>query len=170
LPPPFTRQTFTEDLITTRTPAAHEAVKKEWLTLRKAGEFDPPSTGGTASKIIKDLADLDGFEEADGEFLAAELKGTIASEAELRQRLEPLADRPWDEESPVERSILLIGAWEITHQKDIPFRVTINEAIELGKRFSTQNSGAFINGILDKIKDRARPAAPARPGEAAAES
>jgi quinoprotein glucose dehydrogenase len=47
LPPPFTRQRFTEDLITTRTPAAHEAVKKEWLALRKAGEFDPPSTQGT---------------------------------------------------------------------------------------------------------------------------
>jgi quinoprotein glucose dehydrogenase len=47
LPPPFTRQKFTEDLITTRTPAAHDAVKKEWLKLRKAGEFDPPSTQGT---------------------------------------------------------------------------------------------------------------------------
>ena len=47
LPPPFTRQQFTEDLITTRTPAAHAAVRKEWLKLRKAGEFDPPSTEGT---------------------------------------------------------------------------------------------------------------------------
>lgn len=47
LPPPFTRQQFTEDLITTRTPAAHRAVREEWLTLRKAGEFDPPSTQGT---------------------------------------------------------------------------------------------------------------------------
>jgi quinoprotein glucose dehydrogenase len=47
LPPPFTRQVFTEDLITTRTPAAHEAVKKEWAKLRRSGEFDPPSTQGT---------------------------------------------------------------------------------------------------------------------------
>jgi quinoprotein glucose dehydrogenase len=47
LPPPFTRQKFTEDLITTRTPAAHEAVRKEWLALRKSGEYDPPSTQGT---------------------------------------------------------------------------------------------------------------------------
>ena len=47
LPPPFTRQQFTEDLITTRTPAAHQAVREEWQKLRKAGEFDPPSTQGT---------------------------------------------------------------------------------------------------------------------------
>ena len=47
LPPPYTRQQFTEDLITTRTPAAHQAVREEWLKLRKRGEFDPPSTQGT---------------------------------------------------------------------------------------------------------------------------
>ncbi len=47
LPPPFTRQRFTEDLITTRTPEAHEAVRERWLALRKAGEFDPPSLQGT---------------------------------------------------------------------------------------------------------------------------
>lgn len=47
LPPPFTRQRFTEDLITTRTPAAHDAVRRKWSSLRKAGEFDPPSLQGT---------------------------------------------------------------------------------------------------------------------------
>src|SRR6185436_15784042 len=47
LPPPFTRQKFTEDLITQRTPEAHRAVREEWLKLRKAGEFDPPSLQGT---------------------------------------------------------------------------------------------------------------------------
>jgi quinoprotein glucose dehydrogenase len=47
LPPPFTRQRFTEDLITTRTPEAHSAVRDEWLKLRRGGEFDPPSTQGT---------------------------------------------------------------------------------------------------------------------------
>jgi quinoprotein glucose dehydrogenase len=46
LPPPFTRQQFTEDLITKRTPAAEQAVREEWLTLRKRGEYDPPSTQG----------------------------------------------------------------------------------------------------------------------------
>jgi transcription antitermination factor NusB len=63
----------------------------------------------------------------------------------------------------IDRNVLRMAAFELFHCPDIPPKVAINEAIELGKRFSTQNSGAFINGILDKIKDRARRAAPARP-------
>lgn len=55
----------------------------------------------------------------------------------------------------IDRNVLRMAAYELRHCPDIPPKVAINEAIELGKRFSTQNSGAFINGILDKIKDRA---------------
>jgi N utilization substance protein B len=122
-------------------------------------------TGGTAAKILKDLAELEGFEAADGEFLASELKGTIAKSAELRERLEPLADRRWEEVSPVERSILLIGAWEIAHQRDIPFRVTINEAVELGKRFGGTDGHKYVNGILDKLAGELRPGETAQKGK-----
>src|SRR4029077_1729121 len=89
--------------------------------------------------------------EADREFLEAELKGTIAAEKDLRQHLEPLADRKWDEVSPIERGILLLGAWELLHQKEIPFRVTINEAIELGKRFGGTDGHKYVNGVLDRL-------------------
>ncbi|NUP94933.1 MAG: transcription antitermination factor NusB [Planctomycetaceae bacterium] len=54
----------------------------------------------------------------------------------------------------IDRNVLRLAAWELLHSKDVPPKVAINEAIELGKRYSTQNSGAFINGILDKIKSR----------------
>jgi len=64
----------------------------------------------------------------------------------------------------IDRNVLRIATFELLHCPDIPPKVAINEAIELGKRYSTQNSGAFINGVLDKIKDRARSA-----GSAAAE-
>ena len=56
----------------------------------------------------------------------------------------------------IDRNVLRMATYELYHCADIPPKVAINEAIELGKRYSTQNSGAFINGILDKIKDRAR--------------
>ena len=52
----------------------------------------------------------------------------------------------------IDRNVLRIATYELLHCRDIPPKVAINEAIELGKRYSTQNSGAFINGILDKIK------------------
>ena len=52
----------------------------------------------------------------------------------------------------IDRNVLRLAAFELIHCPDIPPKVAINEAIELGKRYSTANSGAFINGILDKIK------------------
>jgi transcription antitermination factor NusB len=61
----------------------------------------------------------------------------------------------------VDRNVLRLATYELLHCQDIPPKVAINEAIELGKRYSTQNSGAFINGILDKIMNRARTAVPA---------
>jgi N utilization substance protein B len=78
----------------------------------------------------------------------------------------------------IDRNVLRMATFELLHCRDIPPKVAINEAIEIGKRFSTQNSGAFINGILDKIKSRfadpkataEKTAEPASDGEATSPS
>ena len=114
-------------------------------------------SGGTTAQVLKNLSELDGFKKADREFLETELKGTIGKAAALREALEPLVDRKWDEVSPVERAILLIGAWELVHNPEIPYRVTINEAIELGKRFGGTDGHKYINGVLDKLAAAVRP-------------
>jgi N utilization substance protein B len=113
--------------------------------------------GGTATQVLKNLSELDGFDKADGAFLKSELKGTIDKAAQLREQLEPVADRKWGEISPIERSILLIGAWELMHCPEIPYRATINEAIELGKRFGGTEGHKYVNGILDKLAKSVRP-------------
>jgi len=113
-------------------------------------------TGNPAADVLRNLAELEGFREADRAFLEAELKGAIAEAHGLRQHLEPLADRKWDEVSPVERGILLLGAWELVHQKEIPYRVTINEAIELGKRFGGTDGHKYVNGVLDRLAANVR--------------
>ena len=113
-------------------------------------------TGNTPSDVLKNLSELEGFGEADREFLEAELKGVIAEAQGLREHLEPLADRKWDDVSPVERGILLLGAWELVHQKEIPYRVTINEAIELGKRFGGTDGHKYVNGVLDRLAANVR--------------
>ena len=70
----------------------------------------------------------------------------------------------------VDRNILRLGAYEICRSPDVPYAVAINEAVDLAKRFGSEESGAFINGILDKIseirekKTGARKARPAEPG------
>jgi len=125
--------------------------------LAMQGIFQWLFTGATAGTVLKNLSELEHFETADAEFLKMELKGTIGSADELRAHLEPLADRKWDEVSPVERAILLIGAWELIHNPAIPYKVTINEAIELGKRFGGTDGHKYVNGILDKLAAAVRP-------------
>ncbi len=123
-------------------------------------------TGATPAAILGNLAEMDGYKVADGEFLKAQLRGTIGEGEGLRALLEPLADRKWDEVSPVERAILLIGAWELVHNPEIPYKVTINEAIELGKRFGGTDGHKYINGILDKLAEAVRPDEVARKRQA----
>jgi len=110
-----------------------------------------------AAEVLKNLGELEHFEGADKVFLKAELEGAIAEFDLWRAQLEPLADRKWAEVSPIERAILLIGAWELNRCPDIPYRVTINEAIELAKRFGGTDGHKYVNGILDKLAARVRP-------------
>lgn len=64
----------------------------------------------------------------------------------------------------IDRNVLRIGAWELLYEPDVPPKVSINEGIELGKRFSTANTGAFVNGILDKVRQIAHDRAAAAEG------
>jgi N utilization substance protein B len=113
--------------------------------------------GGTAAQVLKNLSELEGFERADGEFLKAGLKGTIEDFEPLRAQLEPLADRRWAGMSPVERAILLLGAWELNHCPEVPYRVSINEAIELAKRYGGTDGHKYVNGVLDRLAAQVRP-------------
>jgi N utilization substance protein B len=114
-------------------------------------------TGHSATVVLRNLSELEDFERADRDFLAAELKGTIGEAEDLRLRIEPFADRKWEEVSPIEKAILLLGAWELVHNPEIPYRVTINEAIELGKRFGGTDGHKYVNGVLDKLAAAVRP-------------
>lgn len=111
----------------------------------------------TPAELLKNLSELEHFAGADQEFLGALLNGAMREHDALRARLEPLADRKWNDVSPVERSILLIGAWELVHTPETPYRVAINEGIELAKRFGGTDGHRWVNGILDKLAAQARP-------------
>jgi len=110
------------------------------------------------------LGDLTAFlqEQAEGgdaettRYARLLVEGTIDATPELDAEIQFVAQN-WqvDRMAVIDRNVLRMAAFEILHCDEIPPKVAINEGIELGKRFSTQNSGAFINGILDKIKNRA---------------
>jgi N utilization substance protein B len=88
------------------------------------------------------------------------VRGVLAREAELKGLIEPCLDRAFARLSPVERAILYIGAFELAAHPETPFKVVVNEAIELGKSFGGTGGYKFVNGVLERL------AAGLRPGEA----
>jgi N utilization substance protein B len=96
----------------------------------------------------------DGDEET-RRFAMRLIEGTLENRPEIDRTVQGVAQN-WNvaRMAVIDRNVLRLATYELLHCPDIPPKVAINEAIELGKRFSTQNSGAFINGILDKIMNR----------------
>lgn len=84
------------------------------------------------------------------------LRGVIAQNESLVAQLTPHLDRAVSELSPVEYSVLLLGAYELIHQPEVPYRVVINEAVELTKTFGGSDGHKFVNGVLDKLAAQVR--------------
>jgi transcription antitermination protein NusB len=104
-----------------------------------------------AGEIDAQLRDAQGFEKADKEHLDAILHGVIRDGAALSADLAPCLDRPIEQLSPVERAVLLVAAYEFKSHLDIPYRVVINEAVELAKTFGGADGYKYVNGVLDKL-------------------
>ncbi len=97
-----------------------------------------------------------GFDKADAGHFDILLHGVIKDVANLREGIVPLIDRTIDELSPIEHAVLLIGAYELTHHIEIPYRVVINEAVELTKSFGGSDGHKYVNGVLDKLATKLR--------------
>ncbi len=89
-------------------------------------------------------------------FLRELLDGVLKEAANLDLALTPHLDRPVAELSPIEHAILLIGAYELIHTLNVPYRVCINEAVELAKLYGGTDGHKFVNGVLDKLAQVAR--------------
>ena len=90
------------------------------------------------------------LKKADIEYFRDLLQGTAQQIAVLNEQLGPLLDRPVKELDPVERAVLHIGLYELLFKPELPWRVIINESVELAKMFGAEQSYKFINGVLDK--------------------
>jgi N utilization substance protein B len=114
--------------------------------------------GGDAGVIDAHIREQDGFEKSDHAHFDALLHGCIDASAALDAVLGRHADRRTAQLSPVEHAALLIGAYELMHCVDVPYRVAINEAVELAKTFGGTDGHKYVNGVLDKIAAELRPA------------
>lgn len=85
------------------------------------------------------------------------LRGVAVNATELDDAMRPFTERPYDDIDLVEKAILRVSAYELRFRLDVPYKVVINEAIELAKAFAADDSHKFVNGILDKAVKVLRP-------------
>ena len=107
--------------------------------------------------IRRELADDPDFDRADEDYFRQLIEGVSDNIASLDERLAEFIDRPIAELSPIEHAILCISAYELIHDPSIPYRVAINEGVELAKRYGGTDGHKYVNGVLDKLAAQARP-------------
>ena len=114
-------------------------------------------TNSDVEEIISEfLNERSEIKKADAEYFCELVKGTLASMNDLINELNPYLDRPIDSLDPVERAVLLVGLYELIYRPDLPWRVVVNESVELAKMFGAEQSHKFINGIMDKVAHKIR--------------
>lgn len=109
-----------------------------------------------AGEIEAHMRDEEEFNLADAQWFKTLLHGAMREAPALRLKFAPFVDRPVAELSPIEHGILLIGSFELIHHIEVPYRVTINEAVELAKSFGGTDGFKFVNGVLDKLAAEVR--------------
>jgi N utilization substance protein B len=115
------------------------------------GLYQRQLSGNAPDAIAAQLREAAGYARADGAYFEALWTGVTAEYDGLVASLVPSLDRGAAQLSPIERAILVIGAWELQYRHEIPARVAINEAIELAKAYGGTDGHKFVNGVLDKL-------------------
>ncbi len=110
-----------------------------------------------ASAIDEFTRDLSGFHKADAAHYDALLHGSIQSATELDGLIVPLLDRKLEEISPIEHAVMWIGVYEFQHCPDVPWRVVLNECIELAKEFGGTDGHKYVNAVLNGLAPQLRP-------------
>ena len=113
--------------------------------------------GGDAASGEAHILELDEFNKCDRAHFDALYRGAIEQAAALDAVLKRHIDRRPEHLSPVEHAVLMLGTYELMHCVDIPYRVAINEAVELAKSFGGTDGHKYVNGVLDKAAAELRP-------------
>ena len=112
--------------------------------------------GNAASDIDLFTRDLSGFHKADAVHYDALLHGCIETGAQMDAMITPRLDRPLTEISPIEHAVMWMGVYEFQHCPDVPWRVVINECIELAKEFGGTDGHKYVNGVLGALAPQLR--------------
>ncbi|MBS0444354.1 MAG: transcription antitermination factor NusB [Proteobacteria bacterium] len=139
------------------------AIKRPPSARRRAREFALQGlyewliAASDAGAVDAHVREQEGFDKCDTAHFDALLHGCIAEAADIDAVLARHVDRKTTQLSPVEHGVLMIGVYELTHCIDIPYKVAINEAVELAKSYGGTDGHKYVNGVLDKAAADLRP-------------
>ena len=138
--------------------ATQKSTRRRSRELALQGLYEWLLSGEQAAGIAAHVREHEGFARCDAAHFEMLLHGCINEAATIDQALARHVDRQTSLLSPIEHGVLMIGAYELTHCLDIPYRVVINEAVELAKVFGGTDGHKYVNGVIDKIAADLRPA------------
>jgi N utilization substance protein B len=138
-------------------PAPPRSARRRAREIALQGLYEWLISGSDAGVIEAHMHEQDGFAKCDTAHFDALLHGCIDEAAALDAVLARHVDRKTSELSPVEHAVLMIGAYELKHCMDVPYKVAINEAVELAKGFGGTDGHKYVNGVLDKAAADLRP-------------
>jgi transcription antitermination factor NusB len=99
----------------------------------------------------------DGLGRADPAYFELLLRGVLGDVVQLREAIIPHLDRPLEQLDPVEHAVVLVAAYELVHEPGVPWKVVVNEAVQLTKLFGAEDGFKFVNGVLDQLARTVRP-------------
>lgn len=113
--------------------------------------------GNPMPRVIEDFRHEQDMQIADLDYFEDLLRGVEVHREELDAGLAPCLDRDILRVDPIERAVLRLAAFELKHRPDVPYRVVLNEAVEVAKRFGSEQGHTYVNGVLDKLARASRP-------------
>jgi len=118
--------------------------------------YDWQVSGNDVREVEEYFLTEQNMKKTDLDYFSELLHGIPGHLSELDGHLAPILDRPLEEVDPVEKAILRIGVYEFVHRMDVPYRVVINEAVELAKDFGAEDGHKYVNSVLDKLAAKLR--------------
>ncbi len=109
-----------------------------------------------ADEILRQFREVQDLSQVDVEHFENLLRGVINDKERLIDALEPFLDRPMDQVDVMERVVLMIGAWELLDCPEMPYRVVLDESVDLARRFGSEQGHAYVNAVLDKAARKLR--------------
>ena len=146
--------------------SAHERARARRYAMQALYQWD--LSGTDLPLIRKQFLVAEDFSKADKPYFIELLREAPKNVDIIDENISGIIDRPFEQLDPVERAVLRLATYELLYRLDIPYRVTINEAVQLTKKFGAEQGHAFVNGVLDKAAHKLRSAECKKAGKQAA--